>query len=422
MVTTEFGRTARRQRRRRHRPRHRLRDAGARRPRARRPRARPLAGALAAASSTRTATSPPPRTSATCSRRWRAPSSASPRRSSPATRRGRESASSEARTAGKDPDREPPASPCAALARAPGPRARGRPAAAGERHGTDLFAGYSFAKIDDVEPPRRQPGRSASTSSARSPASSTRAPTGAASEGVSLNDLTLMAGPGVRFGKRGGTVFFVRALAGLVQDKASISVLDVDISESRRAASACWPAAASTSASTKTLAVRAAGRLPLERRHGGLPPPAGTLRRRRLVERLPRLGRHRLPLRERAVKTTRRVFVVTTGATVAGHAHRLRRGRLVAELAHRATPTPPPITGELRVPLMGVGETVDRVRQPRGRPADAARRHARVADRGGRRLAHLHPRGLHRRPADARRARRSTARATARASGRPARW
>ena len=48
---------------------------------------------------------------------------------------------------------------------------------------------------------------------------------------MSLSDLTLMAGPGVRFGKRGGTVFFVRALAGLVQDKASISVLDVSISE-----------------------------------------------------------------------------------------------------------------------------------------------------------------------------------------------
>jgi opacity protein-like surface antigen len=40
-----------------------------------------------------------------------------------------------------------------------------------------------------------------------------------------------MAGPGVRFGKRGGTVFFVRALAGLVQDKGSIGILDVDISE-----------------------------------------------------------------------------------------------------------------------------------------------------------------------------------------------
>jgi hypothetical protein len=51
---------------------------------------------------------------------------------------------------------------------------------------------------------------------------------------VSLSDLTLMAGPGVRFGKRGGTVFFVRALAGLVQDHGAISVLDVDISETSR--------------------------------------------------------------------------------------------------------------------------------------------------------------------------------------------
>jgi opacity protein-like surface antigen len=44
-----------------------------------------------------------------------------------------------------------------------------------------------------------------------------------------------MAGPGLRFGKRDGTVFFVRALAGLVQDKASIGVLDVDISETNKA-------------------------------------------------------------------------------------------------------------------------------------------------------------------------------------------
>ncbi len=37
-------------------------------------------------------------------------------------------------------------------------------------------------------------------------------------DGVDRSDLTLMAGPGVRFGKRGGTVFFLRALAGLVRD------------------------------------------------------------------------------------------------------------------------------------------------------------------------------------------------------------
>jgi hypothetical protein len=45
-----------------------------------------------------------------------------------------------------------------------------------------------------------------------------------------------MAGPGVRFGKRTGTVIFVRVLAGLVRDRASIAVLDVDISESNRLA------------------------------------------------------------------------------------------------------------------------------------------------------------------------------------------
>ena len=56
------------------------------------------------------------------------------------------------------------------------------PLAAAEGQGTDLFAGYSFAQIDDVN---RHGGnrRSASTSSARSTASWTRAPTGAAREG-----------------------------------------------------------------------------------------------------------------------------------------------------------------------------------------------------------------------------------------------
>lgn len=46
------------------------------------------------------------------------------------------------------------------------------------------------------------------------------------------SDLTAMAGPGVRFGKAGRTVVFARALAGLVRDRWSVSVLDVAISES----------------------------------------------------------------------------------------------------------------------------------------------------------------------------------------------
>lgn len=102
-------------------------------------------------------------------------------------------------------------------------------ASAGEGHGTDLFAGYSFAQIQDSN----RNGANLALGFDLGPLSAfvdTSVHWGS-QEGVSLSDLTLMAGPGLRFGKRGGTVFFVRALAGLVQDKASIGVLDVDISE-----------------------------------------------------------------------------------------------------------------------------------------------------------------------------------------------
>lgn len=103
-------------------------------------------------------------------------------------------------------------------------------ASAGEGHGTDLFAGYSFAQIQDSN---RNGANLALGFDFVGPLSGfvdTSLHWGS-QEGVNLSDLTLMAGPGLRFGKRGGTVFFVRALAGLVQDKASIDVLDVDISE-----------------------------------------------------------------------------------------------------------------------------------------------------------------------------------------------
>ena len=107
------------------------------------------------------------------------------------------------------------------------------PLAAAQRQGTDLFAGYSFAKIDDVN---RNGANAALGFDLIGPIdgfvdSSVHR---GSSEGTNLEDLTLMAGPGVRFGKRGRTVFFVRALAGLVRDRASITVLDVDISESSR--------------------------------------------------------------------------------------------------------------------------------------------------------------------------------------------
>ena len=107
------------------------------------------------------------------------------------------------------------------------------PAAAGEGHGSDLFGGYSLAKIGDTA---RHGGSLALGFDLFGPLSGfvdTSAHWGSES-GVNLSDLTLMAGPGLRFGGRGGTVFFVRVLAGLVQDKGSISILDVEISETSR--------------------------------------------------------------------------------------------------------------------------------------------------------------------------------------------
>ena len=57
------------------------------------------------------------------------------------------------------------------------------------------------------------------------------------------------------------------------------------------------------------------------------------------------------------MKATRRFFVVTTGATVAGTFTGCGGGG--SSPSSPSTPTtPPPITGEIRVPLMGVGETV----------------------------------------------------------------
>ena len=105
------------------------------------------------------------------------------------------------------------------------------PVAAAERQGADLFAGYSFARIDDVD---RHGGNLALGFDLFGPIDGfvDASAHWGSSEGVSLSDVTLMAGPGVRFGHRGRTVFFARALAGLVRDRASITVLDVDISES----------------------------------------------------------------------------------------------------------------------------------------------------------------------------------------------
>jgi opacity protein-like surface antigen len=120
---------------------------------------------------------------------------------------------------------------CAPLALLAGVLALALPVEAAEPHGTDLFAGYSFAQVDDLG---RHGGDVAVAFDLFGPVDGfVDASTHWGSQGsLGLNDLTLMAGPGARFGKRGGTVVFLRVLAGLVRDRSTISVLDVDISES----------------------------------------------------------------------------------------------------------------------------------------------------------------------------------------------
>jgi len=105
------------------------------------------------------------------------------------------------------------------------------PAAAGEPLGTNLFGGYSYLKLDESS---RHGANLALDFRAFGPVAAfvDLSTHWGSEEGVSLNDLTLMAGPGARFGSRWGTAFFVRALAGLVRDKGTISVFDVDIAES----------------------------------------------------------------------------------------------------------------------------------------------------------------------------------------------
>jgi opacity protein-like surface antigen len=110
--------------------------------------------------------------------------------------------------------------------------ATAQPAASPEpaRHGTDLFAGYSFVHFSEST---RHGGDLAAGFHLFGPLSGFVDASfhWGDQDGTSLSDLTLMAGPGLRFGARGRTVLFVRALAGLVRDRATISVLDVDISE-----------------------------------------------------------------------------------------------------------------------------------------------------------------------------------------------
>lgn len=104
-------------------------------------------------------------------------------------------------------------------------------AQAGERGGTDLFAGYSFARVAGAD---RHGGSVAVSFGVAGPLRAFADASGhrSRSGGLDRDDLRLMAGPGVRFRLASGAVVFVRALAGVVRDSAGVSVLDVRISES----------------------------------------------------------------------------------------------------------------------------------------------------------------------------------------------
>lgn len=104
------------------------------------------------------------------------------------------------------------------------------PAAAGEPLGTNLFLGYSFARLNEVDRNGAQAAVDFHLFGPIAGFADASAHWGS-DAGVSLNDTMLMAGPGFRFGSRGGSVFFARVLGGLVRDRASIQVLDVSISE-----------------------------------------------------------------------------------------------------------------------------------------------------------------------------------------------
>ena len=91
---------------------------------------------------------------------------------------------------------------------------------AAERLPADVFAGYSFMQMEDVD--RHGVNVASSFPLAGSFSGFVDASAHWSTQGwIDQTDLTLMAGPGVRLGKRGGLVFFLRGLVGLVADRGS---------------------------------------------------------------------------------------------------------------------------------------------------------------------------------------------------------
>ncbi len=101
----------------------------------------------------------------------------------------------------------------AAAARTPG-------ALAAERLPADVFAGYSFTQIEDVD--RHGVNLAVAFSLAGAFGGFVDSSAHWGTQGFShRRDLTLMVGPGVRLGTRGGLAFFLRGLVGLVTDRTS---------------------------------------------------------------------------------------------------------------------------------------------------------------------------------------------------------
>jgi len=94
---------------------------------------------------------------------------------------------------------------------------------AADRLPADVFAGYSYMKLEGVDRHGVNLAVSFSLAGVFSGFVDSSAHWG--SEGlhgwIHRTDLTLMAGPGVRLGKRGGLVFFLRGLVGFVTDRTS---------------------------------------------------------------------------------------------------------------------------------------------------------------------------------------------------------
>ncbi len=99
--------------------------------------------------------------------------------------------------------------------------ARTPDALAAERLPADVFAGYSFAQIDDVDRHGVNLAVSFPLAGTLGGFVDVSAHWGTVGRWKHQRDLTAMAGPGVRLGRRGGPAFFLRGLVGVVTDRTS---------------------------------------------------------------------------------------------------------------------------------------------------------------------------------------------------------